>query len=94
MGTRIKYTLTGKLILTLIITMVGLVTISTLFILSQDRKVIEQDLEEEGNGLVKSAALGLQSIVEDDIRAGIISEKALFDRNYRLIKNASEPNQK
>jgi len=44
---------------------------------------VEKDLEAKGFALAKAAALGLQAMIENDIRDGIITKEKLFDRNYR-----------
>ncbi|PKM41648.1 MAG: hypothetical protein CVV03_12015 [Firmicutes bacterium HGW-Firmicutes-8] len=87
---RIKNSLTGKLVSTLILTLFLLVSIYTVYTVQEDKKIVEGHLERKGFALAKGAALALQTMVENDIKKGVITEKALFDRDYKLIKDDTE----
>ena len=87
---RIKNSLTGKLVSTLVLTLFLLVSIYTVYTVREDKKIVEEHLERKGLALAKGAALALQTMTENDIKNGAISENALFDRNYKLIKDDIE----
>jgi methyl-accepting chemotaxis protein len=91
---KIKSSLTGKLIFTLCVTLLVLISIYTIYAVRENRKLTEGYLEEEGFALAKGAALALQTVVENDIKKGVITEKALFDRNYKLLKDDPEPDKR
>lgn len=87
---KIKNSLTVKLMLSLALTLLLLVSIYTIYIVQKDQKILEEKLEQKGFALAKGAALALQAMIENDIKNGVISEKALFDRDYKLIKDDAD----
>lgn len=74
-----------KLVLVLFICMGVLMGMYTWYEFKQVRDRVEKDLEAKGMALAKAAARGLESIIENDIRNGIITKEELFDRTYDLI---------
>lgn len=80
-----------KLIVSLAIGLGLLMTFYTIFQVRQVRSRVEGDLTAKGFALAKSAAQGLEAMMENDIRNGVISEADLFDRNYKLFKDNPDP---
>lgn len=80
-----------KLILTLILSLGILMSMYTWYQCNQIRQQVEKDLGAKGIGLAKAAALGLQALIENDIKNGVISKEVLFDRNYKLLEDNAEP---
>ncbi|MHB9093159.1 MAG: methyl-accepting chemotaxis protein [Eubacteriales bacterium] len=81
-----------KLVVSLFICLGILMGFYTWYQCRQVRERVENDLESKGIGLAKAAAMGLQAIIENDIRNGVITKQQLFDRNYKLI--ADNPDSK
>ncbi len=84
---KLKTTITGKLTVSLIVALSLLVTIYTTYTVSEDRKSAEAALEKEGFAMAKETALAIQYVTENDLKAGVITEQALFDRKYQLLKD-------
>ena len=80
---RITKSLSFKLVVTLFICLGILMGLFTWYQCRQVRMRVEKDLEAKGFALAKAAALGLQAMIVNDIRDGIITKEELFDRNYR-----------
>lgn len=78
-----------KLVVSLFISLGLLMASYTWYQFRQDRQRIEQDLTSKGLGLAKAAAKGLEAIIENDLKQGVITEAQLFDRNYKVIKDDS-----
>ncbi|PKM46300.1 MAG: hypothetical protein CVV03_05715 [Firmicutes bacterium HGW-Firmicutes-8] len=57
----------------------------------QTRVRIENDLASKGLGFAKAAAKGLEAIIENDLKDGIITKEQLFDQNYKLFKDNEQP---
>lgn len=81
-----------KLVVSLFICLGILMGFYTWYQCRQVRERVQNDLESKGIGLAKAAAMGLQAIIENDIRNGVITKQQLFDRNYKLI--ADNPDSK
>ncbi len=88
---KITKSLYFKLTVSLFICLGLLMGIYTWYQFKQVRARIEKDLEAKGMGLAKAAALGLQAMIENDIRNGHITKEQLFDRNYKLIADNADP---
>ncbi len=71
-----------------------LMGIYTWYQCNQVRVRIEKDLEAKGIGFAKAAALGLQAMIENDLKNGIITKEQLFDRNYQLVVDNADPSKK
>ena len=86
----IRKDLTAKLVCALILTLVALTTAYTWYTVREDKKIIEQHLEQKGFALAKAAAKSLETMVENDIKKGVITEEALFNRNYTVFDKNSD----
>lgn len=84
---KLTRTLSFKLIISLFIGLGLLMAVYTWYQFQQERQRVEQDLESKGIGLAKAAAKGLEAIIENDIKQGIITQDQLFDHHYKLIKD-------
>jgi methyl-accepting chemotaxis protein len=80
-----------KLVISLFICMVILMGLYTVYQCQQVRVRVEKDLEVKGLGLAKAAAQGLQTMIENDIKQGVITKEKLFDRKYTLVKDDPNP---
>ncbi len=80
-----------KLVISLFICLGILMGVYTGYQFTQIRKRVEKDLEAKGIGLAKAAALGLQAIIENDIKHGVITKEQLFDQNLKMIEDNADP---
>lgn len=76
-----------KLVVSLFIALGLLMAVYTGYQFRQERQRVEKDLESKGIGLAKAAAKGLEAIIENDIKQGVITEEQLFDHKYKMIKD-------
>jgi methyl-accepting chemotaxis protein len=91
---KITKSLNFKLIVSLAIVLGLLMTVYTGYQVREVRKRVEADLTAKGFALTKSAARGLGAMMENDIRNGVITEAALFDRNYTMFQDDADPKKK
>ena len=80
-----------KLVLSLFVSLGILIGLYTWYQCYQVRVRVETDLESKGIGFAKAAAMGLQTIIENDIRHEIITKQQLFDRDYKLTADNADP---
>lgn len=86
---KVTKSLIFKLILCLAVGLGLLMTLYTVYQVRSERQRVEEDLTAKGFALAKSAAQGLGAMMENDIRNGIITESALFNRNYTMFAEDS-----
>lgn len=63
----------------------------TIYDMAAVRRQVEKDMEMKLRALAQTGARTLGLMMERDIKAGVISEEQLFDRNYTLLEDNSDP---
>lgn len=91
---RLTRSLYFKLVVSLFIALGLLMALYTWYQCQEERRRVENDLESKGIGFAKAAAKGLEAMIENDLKQGVITQQQLFDRNYRLIKDDPVASQK
>ncbi len=93
MSSVVKFTksLYFKLVVSLFICLGLFMALYTWYQCRQVRARVEKDLEAKGIGFAKAAALGLQTLIENDLKHGVITKEQLFDRNYKLTTDNADP---
>lgn len=88
---RLTKSLFFKLVVSLFVCMGLLMSLYTWYQCQEVRTRIEADLTSKGIGFAKAAAKGLQALIQNDLKNGVITEDKLFDRNYKLLADNANP---
>lgn len=91
---KLTKSLTFKLVVSLFVCLGILMGFFTWYQCREVRTRVEKDLEIKGIGLAKAAAMGLQAMIENDIKDGVITKQQLFDRNYQLLTEDADPSKR
>ncbi|ADG81009.1 methyl-accepting chemotaxis protein [Thermincola potens] len=87
---KLTKSLTFKLSLTLFITLLVVMIFYSAYSVNKVHHMVEAAIEAQGFALARAGAAALEQVMENDIRNGVITEEALFDRNYTLLQDAAE----